>query len=446
MNYIGFLSKLDKKRMTLLFWFGLLLFFQSYAQNDERPCEIIVTKITPLLDKLSTPCVAKLSESSSVIVSNYDGRKDDGYYKKEWIFIRSGKTSFNSLKGPLDWLYDSQLSIGDDRVLLRRKLEFSKPRPGLKSGGQYIVNTKIINKKLPYGLSLFGGHKEGIRMTSDYISLQNSDATSQLAVKKDEVGISGALYLNTNENDLDSTASSIYITNTRNTKNYSDVSGLSVYKGDQEKIRIENERMYFFSNIDISGKKLFADTLFTKIISLNGLSIGKKLKIGENIDFTSNTEQVIRVAKGITHRMNNKENAGFSIENSLGKILHVTLRGRVGIGTSTPEQKLEVRGTIRAKSFIADAAEFPDYVFEKGYDLMNIDQVKKYVRKHKHLPGMPSQKEVMKKGLDIKKISLLNVEKLEELYLHLFELDKKTNQVFKKIDQMDSKLNKYQTN
>jgi len=73
---------------------------------------------------------------------------------------------------------------------------------------------------------------------------------------------------------------------------------------------------------------------------------------------------------------------------------------------------------------------FPDYVFDKDYTLMPLGEVEGYVKKYKHLPDVPSDLEYKERGtIDAKEIQLLLVRKVEELTLHLIELDKRTKEL-----------------
>ena len=388
------------------------------------------------------------SKDAFVIASNYDGKKPAN--DKEWIFFRSGKTSSDLLDGPLDWLYDSQLAVGDDRIIARRKLEFRIPRTGPNNSyfghdfnagqGQYIMNSWMANHQLPYGLSLFADKKERIRLNAEYVSIMHS-GKSQLTVRENEVGINGTLYLNENDSDIDS-RSSTYISNTKNKSNkeypYSG-EGLSFFQNDQEKMRIEDSKVRFFS--DIVANNISADTITSKRISINRLDVKQGLTIRGNIDLTSDSEQIININQGLIYRLNDEQGAFFSVEGPLGnKVFHATLGGNVGIGTANPSEKLQVIGKIKAESFMTQTTEFPDYVFADDYLLMSIGEVKEFTQKNKQLPGMPSKKEVKEKGLDIKKVSLKTVEKLEELYLYIFELEEKVHKATRRVNKLESKL------
>ncbi|WP_258087693.1 hypothetical protein, partial [Xenorhabdus bovienii] len=59
------------------------------------------------------------------------------------------------------------------------------------------------------------------------------------------------------------------------------------------------------------------------------------------------------------------------------------------------------------------------------YDFHNLASIESFIKKNGHLPGYKSAKEIAKEGLiDISTTQLTNVEKIEELYLHLIEKDK----------------------
>ncbi len=52
----------------------------------------------------------------------------------------------------------------------------------------------------------------------------------------------------------------------------------------------------------------------------------------------------------------------------------------VGIGTTTPSEKLEVNGTIRSKEIKVEAAPWPDYVFSDGYELPDLGTTADFIK------------------------------------------------------------------
>lgn len=101
-----------------------------------------------------------------------------------------------------------------------------------------------------------------------------------------------------------------------------------------------------------------------------------------------------------------------------------TVTGNVGIGIFNPAQKLAVNGTIRSKEVIVEAAPWPDYVFDKKYQLRTLEELEKFIQLNKHLPDMPPAGEVEEKGLTLGDMQRRMVEKIEELTLYVIELKK----------------------
>ena len=96
--------------------------------------------------------------------------------------------------------------------------------------------------------------------------------------------------------------------------------------------------------------------------------------------------------------------------------------GNLGIGTTTPSEKLSVNGTIRSKEVKVEASPWPDYVFEEGYKLRSLEETKAYIDTHKHLPEVPSAQEIEENGVALGEMNMLLLKKIEELTLHQIEL------------------------
>jgi len=104
-----------------------------------------------------------------------------------------------------------------------------------------------------------------------------------------------------------------------------------------------------------------------------------------------------------------------------------TSTGRIGIGTTTPKEELSVNGKIRAKEIRVETANWPDYVFAKNYALPSLKETEKHIHENGHLPGIPSANEVKSNGVDLGEMNAKLLQKVEELTLHLIQLDKKVN-------------------
>ncbi|WP_298313289.1 hypothetical protein [uncultured Aquimarina sp.] len=156
----------------------------------------------------------------------------------------------------------------------------------------------------------------------------------------------------------------------------------------------------------------------------------------------SDRSQAFLINKGLDLKLTNIPSSHFSVQNAFGTdALYIDTKGKIAIGdlqeTELTEQ-LHVGGRIKAGGFIADASSFPDYVFANDYQLMSLAAVKAYTSQNHSLPGMPTEEEVLADGLDLKKVVTISVEKIEELYLHMFA----QQQTIKKLEQQIKKLEK----
>lgn len=116
--------------------------------------------------------------------------------------------------------------------------------------------------------------------------------------------------------------------------------------------------------------------------------------------------------------------------------------GYVGIGTKSPEYKLDVNGTIRADGIIADgtiradglvvdgtiqAEEIivkttgADFVFAEDYQLRPLSDVKTFIQENKHLPEIKSAQEMQQNGVGVNELQTQLLQKIEELTLYILQ-------------------------
>jgi hypothetical protein len=133
----------------------------------------------------------------------------------------------------------------------------------------------------------------------------------------------------------------------------------------------------------------------------------------------------------------------FINETGIGTRLTFAAGGNVGIGTTSPDQKLTVNGTIHAKSVVVDTnIPVPDYVFNNDYNLPSLTEIKTYTDKNHHLPGVPAAAELEKNGINLGEMNMMLLKKVEELTLYLIEKDKKEKEQQKQIDLQKQRLDK----
>lgn len=114
--------------------------------------------------------------------------------------------------------------------------------------------------------------------------------------------------------------------------------------------------------------------------------------------------------------------------------------GSVGIGTTTPNEKLSVNGKIRAQEIKVETANWPDYVFDQNYKILGLNELEAYIKVNKHLPEMPSAKEAQINGVELGEMNKLLLKKIEELTLHLIEKDEQLKLQAKKNASYENRL------
>jgi hypothetical protein len=163
-------------------------------------------------------------------------------------------------------------------------------------------------------------------------------------------------------------------------------------------------------NGDVKAKSLsLTDNLTAKSLTLSDDLAAKSLTLSDNL-----------TAKSLTLSNNMAAKSLILSDNLTAKSL--TLSGNLGIGTNNPENKLDVNGTIRAKE-INISTGWADFVFANDYQLPALNEVKRHIDEHKHLPGIPTETEVKENGVNLGEMQTKLLQKVEELTLYLIQQD-----------------------
>ena len=95
-------------------------------------------------------------------------------------------------------------------------------------------------------------------------------------------------------------------------------------------------------------------------------------------------------------------------------------------------------GVVNAKKIYAEEVEIKsnamntywyDHVFEKDYKLMSLYELEQYITTNKHLPEIPSAKEVEQNGLNLGEMQGKLLLKIEELTLYIIALEKRLSEL-----------------
>jgi hypothetical protein len=153
-----------------------------------------------------------------------------------------------------------------------------------------------------------------------------------------------------------------------------------------------------------------------------------------------------------------------------GQFCIVTSPGRIGMYTNSPSSKLHiVAGTgtsgvligsttmTPATGYMLNVAgkaiseelkvqlsgSWPDYVFEPEYNMPSLEALENQVMEQKHLPGIPSAAQVnAENGFEVGATLTKLLEKVEELYRYVFDLNKKLNYVVEENAKLKLQLDK----
>ena len=122
----------------------------------------------------------------------------------------------------------------------------------------------------------------------------------------------------------------------------------------------------------------------------------------------------------------------FSTNENIEQV-RINYEGNVGIGTSTPREKLSVNGKIRAREIKVETANWPDYVFAKDYKLLSLRDTEQHIQEKGHLPGIPSAEEAKANGVDLGDMNARLLQKIEELTLYLIGQGKEIKELKKEV-------------
>lgn len=103
---------------------------------------------------------------------------------------------------------------------------------------------------------------------------------------------------------------------------------------------------------------------------------------------------------------------------------------KTNAGVDITDYKLFVKdGILTEKVKVAVSADndWADYVFEEDYERMPLDELEDFVTEKKHLPKVPSAEEMVENGLDVARMDAKLLEKIEEAYLYIIDLNKKVD-------------------
>ena len=190
---------------------------------------------------------------------------------------------------------------------------------------------------------------------------------------------------------------------------------------------------------------------------ISGSAYGGAIRFGNNFTNTGGTYRYLQLG-----RINNS--------NTFTPIIYLPSESlNVGIGISSPTEKLHVSGNILAtgkiyigtvdvtkttpyilavngsavftQAVVKSYANWPDYVFTSNYKLPSLQSIESFIKTYKHLPDIPSSDDINRNGIDLGNNQGLLLKKIEELTLYIIEQNKKIQELQGKAISQSKKIN-----
>lgn len=129
----------------------------------------------------------------------------------------------------------------------------------------------------------------------------------------------------------------------------------------------------------------------------------------------------------LTNYIGTSDNQPIVFKTNGNESMRISASGSVSIGTDDAKgYTLAVNGdAVFTRIKVKLYGSWPDYVFDSAYQLPTLPFLEKYVSENKHLPGIASASEVEKGGVDLAETQIALLKKIEELTLHVIQLNKR---------------------
>ena len=208
-------------------------------------------------------------------------------------------------------------------------------------------------------------------------------------------------------------------------------------------------RIGFYGNDNLAFGYIDSNTTYMRLLSVGTLELfanGTKTLLIYEKGVTSYAPYSYQT-KGINVKMttNASDNGGFfGTTSNHGLYLgtngfsqfYIDTQQNVYIGMSK-EQSDEIKSEFKknynlfvAKGILSEdysispQSSWSDFVFNKSYNLLNLNDVESFINKNKHLPDVPSAKQVSEEGYSQHDMNKILLQKIEELTLYTIKQEK----------------------
>lgn len=168
------------------------------------------------------------------------------------------------------------------------------------------------------------------------------------------------------------------------------------------------------------------------VMSSNALVLGNNVNVGIGTSTPRNRLELASNVDGRSGlRFRNMTANSPASESATDKFLTVDDKGDVTLAGRLSTMAMHVQPSAKN--------QWADYVFAPTYRLQSLAEVEQYVQQHKHLPDIPGADEMVKQGIDLTTLLATLVKKNEELTLHLIAQQKRIERLERQNKQLRKK-------
>ncbi|WP_146080418.1 hypothetical protein [Nonlabens xylanidelens] len=192
-----------------------------------------------------------------------------------------------------------------------------------------------------------------------------------------------------------------------------------------------------------------------KSTATEAISIGYLSEATRNGAISIGKGAITKTSESISIGVNARVESGFDRSIALGPNANVTKDNQLMLSNDIKEVSAE-QATIRARSYVATASSttYADYVFDiyydgvselsKTYSFPTLEEAEAFVKANGHLIGVKSIEDIKNQGMtvNVTDTALKNLEKLEEQFLYITELNSKINKQNLRIETLEAQLDK----
>ncbi len=164
-----------------------------------------------------------------------------------------------------------------------------------------------------------------------------------------------------------------------------------------------------------------------------------------NVDGNARTSGNLHIGGALTMGGNaSTQNltVGHTLNSSVANITSLTVPSYLHItGTAVFDNDVSIgdgfycddEGNLKVRKLEVTTLNWPDYVFIEGHSVMSLPETEQYIKRHGHLPDIPSAAEAEQNGVDLGEMNRLLLQKVEELTLYAIDLQKQIDELKTKI-------------